>query len=87
MENPVNENTLTQWLGYRLCILCREHHTNFSQLSQATGIGLTTLKRMKNGVGNPCILTVKKICDALHITLAQFFTEEENAHYIDLPGK
>lgn len=34
-------------------------------LSEISGIGLRTLKQIERGKGNPTLLTLEKICDAL----------------------
>lgn len=72
---PTDDFTL--WLGRRVETLRKEQHLTMFQLSIRSGVAQTTLKRMRHGIGNPKMLTLVRICQALGITLNEFFAEEE----------
>ncbi|WP_371379260.1 helix-turn-helix domain-containing protein [Sporomusa aerivorans] len=65
-----------------------------NKLAQLAGIGQATLRDIEIGKKNPNITTLEKICQALDISLAEFFTEpqpnpvirEENEKY-ELPDE
>lgn len=47
-------------------------------LSYAAGISQSTIKSILNGESkNPGIVTLKKICDGLDITMIEFFDTDE----------
>ncbi len=58
----------------RIFELCRENNISINKLSTICGITQSTLNSIINtGSNDPKLSTVKKICDGLEITLAQFF--------------
>ena len=68
----------------RACVVNRikelilQKHVTVSSLAQMSGLAPTTLKNVLSGVSrNPGIVTIKKICDGLDITLNDFFDTEE----------
>lgn len=46
------------------------------ELAEKAGITNVYLSYIENGNKTPTIDTLRKICDALHITLAEFFVED-----------
>lgn len=48
------------------------------RLSQRTGISQSALSDITRGKNLPTVITLEKICNAFGITLAQFFTEDDN---------
>lgn len=44
------------------------------QLAEKTGIGLTTISVIRNGHPNPTYTTLKKVADALGLTMQDLFT-------------
>jgi len=58
----------------RIYELCNERHITPNALSYLCGIPQATLKSILNGESkNPGIVTLKKICDGLDITVMEFF--------------
>lgn len=66
--------TLTDAIAQRLLQLCQERHLTLNKLSTICGMTQSTLNNIINtGSKNPTVSTVKKVCDGLDISLAQFF--------------
>lgn len=58
----------------RIYELCRERQITPNALSYMAGIPQATIKSILNGESkNPGIVTLKKICDGLEITVMEFF--------------
>lgn len=62
----------------RIYELCKERSITPNALSYMSGVSQSTIKSILNGESkNPGIVTLKKICDGLDITLIEFFDTEE----------
>ena len=61
----------------RLKEMLKARHMSRYRLSQLTGISQSSLCDLFQKKNVPGLVTLRKICDALGITLAQFFCEEE----------
>ena len=62
----------------RIYELCRERKITPNALSYMAGIPQATLKSILNGESkNPGIVTLKKICDGLDISVIEFFDTPE----------
>ena len=62
------------YVGKRITTLCTEHNISIFELSERSKVPASTIKNILNGTSkNPGIVTVKKLCDGLGITLAEFF--------------
>lgn len=62
----------------RIRELCKERGITPNGLSYAAGVSQSTIKSILNGESvNPGIVTIKKICDGLDITIGEFFSTEE----------
>ena len=58
----------------RIIELCQDHTTNINALAMQAGIPPSTIYSMLNDKsGNPGVVTLKKICDGLGLTLVEFF--------------
>ncbi len=69
--------TLTEAIRFRIRELCLENQITLNKLSTICGITQSTLNNIMNRAEtNPTVSTVKKICDGLDITLADFFDTE-----------
>ena len=54
--------------------LCREKNLTINGLARLSALPPSTLKNIVNSVSlNPDIVTIKKICDGLDISLIEFF--------------
>ena len=61
----------------RIREICEEKGMTRYKLAALSGVPHTTLTSILNGTSkNPGIVTIKKLCDALGVTLAQFFKSE-----------
>ena len=59
----------------RILELCGERKITINKLSTICGLTQSTLNNIMHRQGSkPTVATVKKICDGLEITMAQFFT-------------
>ena len=62
----------------RIRDLCNEQDITPNALSYKSGIAQSTIKSILNGESkNPGIVTIKKLCDGLNISLVEFFNTEE----------
>ena len=62
----------------RIRELCKERGITPNGLSYIAGVSQSTIKSILNGESkNPGIVTIKKICDGLEITIGEFFNTEE----------
>ena len=69
----------------RIYELCEERNITPNALSYLAGISQSTVKSIPNGESkNPGIVTLKKICDGLDITIVDFFDTED---YYELEQK
>lgn len=62
----------------RILILCDESKFTLNRLATESGIAPSSLKNILYGKSlNPTILTIKKLCDGLGISLRAFFDTPE----------
>jgi len=62
----------------RLLMLCKEHSVTQNGLSYLSGVSQSTIKSILNGESkNPGIVTIKKLCDGLNISIIEFFDTPE----------
>lgn len=62
----------------RIYELCKERNITPNALSYLSGISQSTIKSILNGESkNPGIVTIKKICDGLDITIVDFFDTDD----------
>ena len=58
----------------RLIDLCNARNLSFNKLAYISAVHPSTVKGIMNGSSqNPGIVTLKKLCDGLDITLVEFF--------------
>ncbi len=66
---------LTTVIQNRIRELCAERNITLNKLSTICGITQSTLNNIFTRPNNkPTVSTIKKICDGLDITLAEFFS-------------
>lgn len=66
--------TIVEATKQRIEELCNEQELNFCRLATISGVPYTTVKSIiYNQSKNPSITTIKKICDGLDISIADFF--------------
>ena len=62
----------------RIIGLCKERNITVGKLCAKAGTTSSTISDIMNGVTkNPGVLTIKRLCDAFEITLADFFDTNE----------
>jgi len=62
----------------RILELCAQQNLSVNGLARSAGLPPTTIKNILNGSSiNPGIVTLKKICDGLDISLIEFFDTDE----------
>ena len=62
----------------RIRELCAERNITPNALSYLSGVSQSTVKSILNGESkNPGIVTIKKLCDGLEISVIDFFNTEE----------
>ncbi|BBB92699.1 MAG TPA: helix-turn-helix transcriptional regulator [Methylomusa anaerophila] len=65
-------------IAERIIYLRREKGYSTNKLAQLAEIGQATLREIEIGKKSPNITTLEKICKALEISLADFFTLESD---------
>ena len=62
----------------RIYELCKERDITPNALSYMSGLSQSTVKSILNGESkNPGIVTIKKLCDGLNISIVDFFDTEK----------
>lgn len=70
--------TMIEYIIHRLLELCSEQGLSINGLARSAGLPPATIKNILNGSSiNPGIVTLKKICDGLDISLIEFFDTDE----------
>ena len=70
--------TVKEAIAARIMQLCREKTIAPNELSNMAGINPSTLYSILGTKSkSPEIVTIKKLCDALDMTLGEFFSTEE----------
>ncbi|MDH7577145.1 MAG: helix-turn-helix transcriptional regulator [Bacillota bacterium] len=68
-------------VGKRIKELRESSSYSINQLARLAGVGQSTLSYIEMGAKNPTVDTLLRICKALGISLAEFFSEGQ----IDIP--
>ena len=67
--------TLNEAIADRICEECKMRDISINRLANISGITQSTLNNIVHGSSKtPTVSTVKKICDGLEITMADFFS-------------
>lgn len=70
--------TTSEAIVKRIESLCSERGITVGKLCSFSGTTQSTINDIVNGVTrNPGVVTIKKLCDGLGITLGEFFSSEE----------
>lgn len=69
----------------RIDDLCKLYGMSKYRLSQLTGISQSAFSKMSRQQSSPSVETIQRICNALGISMAQFFAEENT--YPDLTSQ
>lgn len=64
-------------LKLRIYSLCKEKNISLNKLSTESAVSASTIKSIFYGnSANPGIVTIKKLCDGLGVSLDEFFDEK-----------
>ena len=64
-------------MANRIVALCAERRLSFNALARLSAVPPTTVKNILNGSSrNPGIVTIKKLCDGLDMTITDFFDDD-----------
>lgn len=66
---------------YRLKSLMRKRKMTIYRLSKLSGVSESTLRNMFKRGSDPSVKTLELLCEALGVTLAEFFMEEDMELY------
>ena len=70
--------TIKSAVSHRLQQLCKERHITLHWLAVHSGVTPSTVYSIINGKdGDVSIITVKRLCDGLNITLKEFFNDSD----------
>lgn len=70
------EMELNDMIGARITNLCKENNLSINRLAAICGLRQSTVSNILNGNSkNPTISSIKKICEGLEISLADFFDD------------
>ena len=65
-------------ISNRLKSLCKEKGMSYGELAEKTGMPLRYIQRMAiGGYSNPAVFRLRRICDALGVTLDEFLDTED----------
>ncbi|MBQ6481662.1 MAG: helix-turn-helix transcriptional regulator [Anaerolineaceae bacterium] len=69
---------IREFIVNRIYELCDERRLSLTRLARLSALPPSTIKNIVNGASqNPGIVTIKKICDGLEISLIDFFNTNE----------
>ena len=71
----------------RIKTLCAARSWSYYRLAKESGITYSTLNTMLTKTHSPSIATLSRICDGFGITLAQFFSEQDESVLFTLEQK
>jgi len=67
---------ITEAVRERIVELCRERKITINKLGTICGITQSTLKNVVAGRNGLTVITLKKICDGLDMSIVEFFDTE-----------
>lgn len=66
--------TMQKAVADRILELCEKYNLSVNGLATLSAVPPSTLKNIINGVSqNPGVVTIKKLCDGLGISIVEFF--------------
>lgn len=71
----------------RIRELCQVRSWTYYRLAKASGIPYSTLSTMLHKTNVPSVLSLLKICDGFGITLAQFFSDQDESAKLTVDQK
>ena len=71
---------ISEAVRLRIYELCDERHISVNKLSDMSGITQSTVQNITSGRNSATIITLKKLCDGLDITIQDFFHSDLFLH-------
>ena len=71
---------ISEAVRLRIYELCDERHISVNKLSDMSGITQSTVQNITSGRNSATIITLKKLCDGLDITIQDFFNSDLFLH-------
>ena len=71
---------LEVWFPKRLAALCEEKHLSAYELSKKSDVGRSTISQLLNGKSLPSLPVLRRLCQGLGITEAEFYGGESSVH-------
>ena len=68
---------ITTAVRKRILALCQERKITTNKLGTICGITQSTLKNIMSGRNGATLITLKKICDGLEISIVEFFNADD----------
>ena len=69
-----DDMTMQKAVADRILELCEKYNLSVNGLATLSAVPPSTLKNIINGVSqNPGVVTIKKLCDGLGISIVEFF--------------
>lgn len=68
---------IEKYIADKITSLCEKRKISKYRLSQLSGISQSSLGRIITQENLPSLVTLEKICDALDVTMSQFFQEDD----------
>ncbi len=69
---------ISKLIGNRLKTLCNEKNITIMELAKKTLVAESSIRKIINNKSTkPMLVTLKKLCDGLDITLGEFFSTPE----------
>lgn len=80
-NNPADfeTDTVKVALGTRIRALRTKHNMKISDLAGLTGLTSSTISQVERALISPSIATLKKICDAMNITIGSLFEDTKDS--------
>ena len=67
---------ISEAVRLRIYELCDERHISINKLSDMSGITQSTVQNITSGRNSATVITLKKLCDGLDITIQDFFDSD-----------
>ena len=67
---------ISEAVRLRIYELCDERHISVNKLSDMSGITQSTVQNITSGRNSATVITIKKLCDGLDITIQDFFDSD-----------
>jgi transcriptional regulator with XRE-family HTH domain len=78
IEVTKNRELINRMIAYKLTVAREQSKLTQKELSEKTGIYQADISKLERGIGNPSILTLKRLAEGMGMDLhIEFVTKEE----------